>query len=249
VWGGTCFGRVVRRQHHPYWGEKLAERVNRALAAHLIHPQFESLGVEPRFIGIRSLDVRGPNIRAGDHFHVYATRSQPVSFAVDPFEGGSGAIEFGRFCIMAPGVRIRSAVSVKIGDDCMFAENTLITDADWHDRYHRIYPGECEPVVIEDNVWLCDGVRVCKGVRIGENSIIGVGAIVTRDVPKNTIAAGNPAKPIGELDPALHSTRRRALFEGGLPYQAFKDEFDARRLEGNSALGYLRTLLFPSRHD
>lgn len=179
---------------------------------------------------------------------MYATRAQPVSFAVDPFEGGSGKIRFGHFCILAPGVRIRSAVSITIGDDCMLAENTLITDADWHDRYHRIYPGERAPVTIEDNVWLCDGVRVCKGVSIGENSIVGVGSIVTRDIPKNTIAAGNPAKPIGELDPSLHATRRRALFSGGLPYQAFKDQFDARRLAGNTLVSYLRAHLFPDRN-
>jgi acetyltransferase-like isoleucine patch superfamily enzyme len=239
----------VRRQHHPYWLEKLAEGWHRAVAAHFIHPQFDAIGREPRFVGARYLDIRGPNIRAGDHFHVYATRAQPVSFAVDPFEGGSGSIRFGDHCIMAPGVRIRSAVSVVIGDDCMFAENTLITDADWHDRYHRIYPGEREAVTIEKNVWLCDGVRVCKGVRIGENSIVGVGAIVTRDIPDNTIAAGNPAKPIGELDPDAHITRRSALFQGGQPYQAFKDEFDARRLAGNTLLGLVRARLFPDNRS
>jgi acetyltransferase-like isoleucine patch superfamily enzyme len=235
----------VRRQHHPYWAEKLAERWNRAWARQLIHPQFDALGCEPRFVGLRHLDIRGDKIRAGDHFHVYATRWQPVSLAVDPFDGGDGSIEFGNYCILAPGVRIRSAISVRIGDDCMLAENTFITDADWHDVHHRIYPGKTAPVVIEDNVWVCDGARICKGVRIGENSIIGAGAIVTRDVPKNTIAAGNPAAPIGQIDPAAHKTRRRALFVGGLEYQTFKDQFDAQRLAGNTFLGYLRARWFP----
>lgn len=235
----------MRRSHQPYWAEKLAERVHRRLARHFIHPQFDALGDEPRFVGLRYLDIRGENIRAGDHFHLYATRSQPVSLAVDPFEGGAGGIEIGNYVIMAPGTRIRSAIRVRIGNDCMLAENTFITDADWHDVYHRIYPGKREPVVLEDNVWVCDGARICKGVTIGENSVIGAGSIVTSDVPANTIAAGNPARSIGKLDPALHSTRRRALFAGGLPYQAFKDQFDARRLAGNSLLGYVRARLFP----
>ncbi len=235
----------MRKTHHPYWAEKLAERLNRRVARHFIHPQFDALGREPRFVGIRYLDIRGDNIRAGDHFHAYATHSQPVSFATDPFDGGEGAIEIGDYVIVAPGVRIRSAIHVRIGDDCMLAENTFITDADWHDVNHRIYPGKREPVVIENNVWICDGARICKGVRIGENSIIGAGSIVTRDVPANTIAAGNPAQPIGKIDPTAHKTRRSALFVGGMPYQAFKDEFDARRLQGNTVLGFLRARLFP----
>jgi acetyltransferase-like isoleucine patch superfamily enzyme len=236
---------AVRRPHHPYWAEKLEERWHLLWNKHFIHPQFDALGVEPRFVGARYLDIRGENIRAGDHFHLYATKTQPVSFAVDPFEGGDGAIDIGSYCIVAPGVRIRSAIHVEIGDDCMLAENVFITDADWHDPQHRIYPGKREPVVLEDNVWVCDGARICKGVRIGENSIIGAGAIVTRDVPKNTIAAGNPAKPIGELPEGGHTTRRRALFVGGLPYQTFKDQFDAGRLAGNTVLGYLRARWFP----
>jgi acetyltransferase-like isoleucine patch superfamily enzyme len=239
------FAVGVRREHHPYWAEKLAERYYLAWARHFIHPQFDTLGIEPRFVGARFLDIRGENIRAGDHFHVYATRSQPVSFAVDPFEGGAGYIDIGSYCIFAPGVRIRSAIGVEIGDDCMLAENVFITDADWHDPLHRIFPGKREAVVLEDNVWVCDGARITKGVHIGENSIVGAGAIVTRNVPRNTIVAGNPAQPIGTLPDAEHTTRRRALFVGGIPYQAFKDQFDARRLAGNTLLGYLRARWFP----
>jgi acetyltransferase-like isoleucine patch superfamily enzyme len=127
----------------------------------------------------------------------------------------------------------------------MLAEGVLITDADWHDQYHRIYPGKCAPVVLEDNVWVCDRATICKGVRIGENSIIGAASVVTRDVPANVIAAGNPARTVAELDPTAPITRRDALFVGGLPYQVFKDQFDRRRLAGNSLHGWLRALLWP----
>jgi len=238
----------LRREHHPYWVEKLLERVHTRLAEHFIYPQFESLGVEPRFVGARYLDLRGHAIRARDHFHVYATRMLPVSFAVDPFEGGQGHIHFGSYCIVAPGVRIRSAIGVDIGDGCMLAEGVLITDADWHDNYHRIYPGKRAPVVLEDNVWIGDRATLCKGVRIGENSIVGAGAVVTRDVPKNAIAAGNPAKQVAELDPDAHITRRDALFTGAMPYQAFKDEYDRRRLWGNTLHSWLRARLFPDHN-
>lgn len=239
----------MRRDHHPYWYEKLAERVHTRIAEHFIHPQFEALGREPRFVGGRYLDLRGGGMSAGDHFHVYATRELPVSFAVDPFAGGSGHIRFGSYCIVAPGVRIRSAIGVDIGDDCMFAESVYITDADWHDHYHRIYPGKREPVVIEDNVWLGDRATICKGVRIGKNSIVGASSVVTRDVPANAIAVGNPARVVAELDANAHMTRRAALFEGGMPYQAFKDQFDRQRLEGNTLWGLLRSKWFPDRRS
>jgi acetyltransferase-like isoleucine patch superfamily enzyme len=236
----------LRKSHHPYWVEKLAEQVYARLAQHFVHPQFEALGKEPRFVGAQHLDLRGPSMRAGDHFHVYATRMSPVSFAVDPFEGGQGHIRFGSYCIVAPGVRIRSAIGVDIGDSCMLAESVLITDADWHDHYHRIYPGKRAAVVLEDNVWVGDRATICKGVRIGKNSIIGAASVVTRDVPPNVIAAGNPARTVSELDPAAPITQREALFVGGLPYQAFKDQFDRRRLAGNTLQSWLRARLWPT---
>jgi acetyltransferase-like isoleucine patch superfamily enzyme len=239
----------VRRNHHPYWYEKLAEHAHARFSAHFIHPQFDALGVEPRFVGARHLDLRGGHLSAGDHLHVYATRELPVSFAVDPFEGGSGYIRFGSYCIVAPGVRIRSAIGVQLGDNCMLAESVFITDADWHDHYHRIYPGKRAAVVLEDNVWVGDRASICKGVTIGENSIVGAASVVTRDIPRNVIAVGNPARAVSELDPTQPMTRRAALFVGGLPYPAFKDEFDRRRLAGNTLAGWLRALLFPSQRS
>jgi acetyltransferase-like isoleucine patch superfamily enzyme len=237
----------LRRTHHPYWYEKLSESLHRRFAEHFIHPQFDALGAEPRFVGARYLDLRGGHLSAGDHFHVYATRELPVSLAVDPFGGGTGEIRFGSFCILAPGVRIRSALGVSVGDNCMFAESVFVTDSDWHDLYHRIYPGKLERVVLEDNVWVGDRATLCKGVRLGANSVVGAASVVTRDVPPNTVVAGNPAKPISELDPKQTLTTRAALFVGGLPYQAFKDQFDQQRLAGNTLAGWLKALLFPDR--
>jgi len=54
-------------------------------------------------------------------------------------------------------------------------------------------------VNIGDNVWLGINVIVLKGVTIGEHTIIGANSVVTRDIPANVIAAGNPCKILSNL--------------------------------------------------
>lgn len=55
------------------------------------------------------------------------------------------------------------------------------------------------PVVIEDNVWIGGGVSILGGVTIGRNSIVGAGSVVTRDIPADVIAVGNPCRILREL--------------------------------------------------
>ena len=55
------------------------------------------------------------------------------------------------------------------------------------------------PVIIEDNVWIGEGVAILPNVIIGENSIIGANAVVTKDIPRNSVVGGNPAKIIRTL--------------------------------------------------
>jgi len=53
-----------------------------------------------------------------------------------------------------------------------------------------------EPVTIGDNVWIGGGVVICPGVTIGDNCVIGAGSVVVRDIPSNTVSAGNPCRVI-----------------------------------------------------
>lgn len=55
------------------------------------------------------------------------------------------------------------------------------------------------PITIGDNCWLASNVTVCAGVTIGNNCVIGAGAVVTRDIPDNSLAVGVPAKVIRKL--------------------------------------------------
>ncbi|OMH25131.1 hypothetical protein BKD30_06605 [Tersicoccus phoenicis] len=55
------------------------------------------------------------------------------------------------------------------------------------------------PITLKDNVWLDGGVIVCPGVTIGQNSVIGAGVVVTRDIPADAVAVGNPARVVKSL--------------------------------------------------
>ena len=127
--------------------------------------------------------------------------------------------------------------------------NAYLSDSDWHDTHHRIFaPGASAPIVLEDNVWIGDSALVCKGVRIGENSIVGAYSVVTRDVPANTIVAGNPARSIGEIDPS-HLTTRKHLFTMDESFDKFDDRYLRQHLSGNSFSRWLRTLIAPTSDD
>jgi maltose O-acetyltransferase len=92
---------------------------------------------------------------------------------------------------------------VRIGSHVMFGPSVHIFTAA-HDLQAeaRIRGWEiAKPVTIEDNVWLGGGALILPGVRIGKNAVVGAGAVVTKDVPANTIVGGNPAKVIREIEP------------------------------------------------
>ncbi|GAB3528822.1 sugar O-acetyltransferase [Arthrobacter monumenti] len=85
---------------------------------------------------------------------------------------------------------------ISIGRDCQIGPNVqLLTPTHPVDPKPRRDKLEAaEPITIEDNVWLGGGAIVLPGVTIGKNSIIGAGAVVTKDIPANVIAVGNPAR-------------------------------------------------------
>lgn len=94
----------------------------------------------------------------------------------------SGIIEIGKRCKIGPGVFISSAVkSPKNVERIEGLENTM-------------------PVFIGDNVWIGAGATICAGVRIGNGTAISPESVVTRDIPANCIAEGNPCKVIKWLE-------------------------------------------------
>lgn len=104
------------------------------------------------------------------------------------FEGG---------CFMNHHFTAMSIGGITIGDGVQIGPNVTIA-TDNHDLHDRMVL-RCKPVVIQKNVWIGACVTIMPGVTIGENAVIGGGAVVTKNVPANTIAAGVPAKVIREL--------------------------------------------------
>lgn len=95
--------------------------------------------------------------------------------------------------------------SLIIGNRVRIGGNCTIIDSDVHDidflaranlRPHDI---KNAPIVIEDDVWLGTNVTVLKGVTIGARSIIGAGSVVTKSIPADCIAAGNPCKVVKSI--------------------------------------------------
>lgn len=112
--------------------------------------------------------------------------------------------------------------TIKIGNRVMFGPRvSLLTASHPIDKAIRSELLEYGlPITIEDDVWLGGNVTVNPGITIGEGSIIGSGSVVTRDVPKNVVAAGNPCKVI-----------RNITEEDKAYWQRLKEEYLADRKE------------------
>ena len=85
---------------------------------------------------------------------------------------------------------------IVIGENCMFSEDIIIRTSDSHsilDNETGMRINVAKSVHIGNHVWIAARACILKGVSIGDNSIVGVGSIVTRNVPNNVIVAGNPA--------------------------------------------------------
>lgn len=119
-------------------------------------------------------------------------------------------VEFGENVIVNNNcVFISDGPGIYIGKNTMFGTNCEVLDSDFHsirpERHEEGMRVKTGKVVIGENVMIGSNVRILRGVSIGDNSVIANGAVVTRSMPPNTLAFGNPAKG-GPLTDMLSST-------------------------------------------
>lgn len=88
--------------------------------------------------------------------------------------------------------------SIQIGSGCTFSNEVRLWATGSHPIYNcgnnQVPINLSKPIIIKDCVWVSKRAMILKGVLIGSNSIVGMGAIVTKDVLNSTIVAGNPAR-------------------------------------------------------
>lgn len=147
-------------------------------------------------------------VELGNYVSCYAG----CSFSIGP----KGFCKVGDFSLLN-GALIMSEERIEIGSYCLISWNVGIADSDFHpidpvqrrvdtmalspffkDRPERPKIAT-KPVKICDNVWIGMGAVILKGVTIGENSVVAAGAIVSKDVPPNSVVAGNPAQVVKTL--------------------------------------------------
>ncbi|AKL96986.1 acetyltransferase, isoleucine patch superfamily [Clostridium aceticum] len=110
-------------------------------------------------------------------------------------------IEVGENFYANYGCIILDVNKVQIGNNVLLAPNVHIYTA-----AHPVNPMErltgkefAKAIIIGNNVWVGGGTIICPGVKIGDNVTIGAGSVVTKDIPSNVVAAGNPCKVIREI--------------------------------------------------
>lgn len=96
---------------------------------------------------------------------------------------------------------ILDCTKVKIGNNVFVGPNTdIYTPCHPIDAKERMTFKEwAEPVTIGDDVWIGGSVTILPGITIGSNVVIGAGSVVTKDIPSDCVAVGNPCKPIKNL--------------------------------------------------
>lgn len=168
-------------------------------------------------LGRPYIAVGGGKLSIGDHF--YMTNGD----GVNPLCGGDrGAIYAEPGASIAIGshvgmssTRLWIARSLTIGRNVSIGAGVLIIDTDCHPKDFRLRRHDAParfsaqelheataaaPIVIEDDVWIGAGATVLKGVTIGARTIVGAGSVVTRSLPPDSIAAGNPCRVIRKRD-------------------------------------------------
>jgi acetyltransferase-like isoleucine patch superfamily enzyme len=143
-----------------------------------------------RAIVLGSPIVDGSDMQVGDDFKVWSGhRTTLIS--------GWGKLRFGDRVFVNVGTTIIAVEEIVVGDDVAFANEVYVMDSDSHGVEGR--PHKQAPVRIGDGCWIGARAMILPGVTIGKRVLVAAGAVVTRDVPDDSLVAGNPARVVRAL--------------------------------------------------
>jgi acetyltransferase-like isoleucine patch superfamily enzyme len=194
---GAALQADIDRQQGPCFGLARLRRVLRhpSLAWHLLNAQLRlrrhaRVPLSVRLEG-KARAGGGGSIAFGDFVHIVGN-SVPAEFVAHP----KGRIEVGEGTFINYGTSISAHEQVSIGRRCQIGQYCIINDNDYHEIGDKRRLPPSQPVILEDRVWLGARVIVLKGVRIGHDAVIGAGSVVTRDIPRRSVAVGMPARVV-----------------------------------------------------
>ena len=148
----------------------------------------KSLGAQPTILGRPKVDAT--DLYIGDHFKIWSGHRLTLIT-------GWGRITIGDRVFINSGVVVMSVLEVTIGNDVAIANEAYVMDTDSHGVEGR--PVKNAPVRIGDGSWIGARAIILPGVTIGRRCLVAAGAVVSRDVPDDTLVAGNPAQVVREL--------------------------------------------------
>ena len=149
--------------------------------------------------------------RRAEIVHALLPNAEKGAYIQGPFYCDYGEnIKIGKNFYANFNLTILDCCPVEIGDDVFIGPNvSLLTPVHplrWQQRNTRVKPDgtlcNCEyakPIKIGKNCWLAVNVTVIGGVTIGEGCVIGAGSVVTRDIPPNSLAVGNPCRVLRQI--------------------------------------------------
>jgi putative colanic acid biosynthesis acetyltransferase WcaF len=137
----------------------------------------------------RSFLLRCFGARLGSGCHIYASARIWAPWN----------LECGSWACIADDAEVYNPVTVFLGEGVVISQGAYLCAAS-HDYADPEFPLIHGPIVVGKRAWVAARAIVLMGVTIGEGCVIGAGSVVTKDVPPNTVCAGNPARVVKKIE-------------------------------------------------
>lgn len=168
---------------------KLWAYARSALRAFSLH-DWKPFRLEGRMTIIRSHG----HLKIGERTHVWPD----VKISITGTPSAPAWVRIGKRSSIGDRTQIHACNLVEIGDRVRISWDVTILENNYHSKSKG-------PIRIADDVWIGCRAIILSGVTIGRGAIVGAGAVVTKDVPPNTIVGGNPARVVREVTPELRA--------------------------------------------